>query len=189
MAYMFEDVNTEPYDFKKRKDIMFVGGFTHKPNADAVLWFVRDILPMILDKIPDLKFYIMGSNPPESILGLANDNIIVKGFVTDEELEWHYQNCRISVVPLRYGAGIKGKVVEAMRYGMPVVTTSVGAEGITGAENILCIGNKPKAIARDLVELYNDKNALQEMSERSYEYIKKNFSMESAWSVIEEDFK
>ena len=189
VAYMFEDVNTEPYDFKKRKDIMFVGGFTHKPNADAVLWFVRDILPMILDKIPDLKFYIMGSNPPESILGLANDNIIVKGFVTDEELEWHYQNCRISVVPLRYGAGIKGKVVEAMRYGMPVVTTSVGAEGITGAENILCIGNKPKAIARDLVELYNDKNALQEMSERSYEYIKKNFSMESAWSVIEEDFK
>lgn len=189
VAYMFENVIAQPYDFKNRKDIMFVGGFTHKPNVDAVLWFVKDILPMILDKLPDLKFYVIGSNPPESILNLASDNVIVKGFVSDEELEEQYRNCRISVVPLRYGAGIKGKVVEAMRYGMPVVTTSVGAEGIIGAETILCIGNKAKVIARNVVKLYLDKNALQDMSARSYEYIKKNFSMESAWNVIEEDFK
>ena len=142
----------------------------------------------MLEKIPELTFYIIGSNAPLEIQNLATDNIIIKGFVSDEELTRFYSNCRISVVPLRYGAGIKGKVIEAMRYGMPVVTTSVGAEGIEGAEQILCIEDEVQTIASRLVELYNDDAELTQMSRKSYEYIRSNFSEESAWHVVERDF-
>lgn len=187
-AYIFEDVTAEAYQFEKRKDIMFVGGFTHTPNIDAVLWFAREILPGILIKLPDLKFYIIGSNAPLEIQHLANENVIVKGFVSDEELEQLYGECRISVVPLRYGAGIKGKVIEAMRYGIPVVTTSIGAEGIEGAEQILCIEDDVQIMTERFVALYNDEAELQRMSEESIEYIRDNFSEESAWRIIEKDF-
>ena len=189
VAYIFDDVVKESYDYKNRKDIMFVGGFTHTPNVDAVLWFVKEVFPNVLKQNPSIKFYIMGSNPNEKILALASENIIVKGFVTDEELEWHYKNCRMSIVPLRYGAGIKGKVVEAMKYGIPVITTSVGAEGIIGAEHILCIEDDALELSNKIVDLYSNKAKLLEMSAHSYDYIKYHFSVENAWSIVEKDFK
>ena len=106
-VYVYEKPNDEPCkDIHERKDIMFVGGFAHAPNADAVKWFVQEIFPKILKAYPDIKFYIMGSNPPEEILAMNSDSIIVKGFVTDEELDTFYRKCRLDVVPLRYGAGM-----------------------------------------------------------------------------------
>lgn len=188
VAYIFEDIKVEKYLFEKRKDIMFVGGFTHTPNVDAVLWFVNSILPIVRKKVPDIQFIIIGSNPPEEVKNLADHSVIVKGFVSDEELKQYYRNCRLSVVPLRYGAGIKGKVVEAMSYGIPVVTTSVGAEGIVGAEEILCIADTEQMLGEKLAELYGDAKKLSEMSAASYRYIQSHFSEENAWEIIKEDF-
>lgn len=189
IAYIFSDIVQEKYQYEKRKDIMFVGGFTHTPNVDAVLWFVKDILPIIKKKVPDIRFIVMGSNPPEEVKNLADETVLIKGFVTEEELEQYYKNCKLSVVPLRYGAGIKGKVVEAMRYGIPVVTTSVGAEGIIGAEKILCVADTEKEIGEKLAALYRNEKKLSKMSAASYEYIRHYFSEEHAWEVIEEDFR
>lgn len=189
VAYIFGDIEEKEYIIKNRKDIMFVGGFTHTPNIDAILWMVKEVLPSVLEKIPDLKFYVMGSNPPQEILDLASKNVIIKGFVSDEELVESYNRCRMSIVPLRYGAGIKGKVVEAMRYGSPVVTTSIGAEGIAGAENILCISDEAYDLAKKISELYDDEVKLVEMSKASYSYIKDNFSPTSVLKVIEKDFE
>lgn len=188
VAYIYENVEPKEYHFDGRKDIMFIGGFTHTPNVDAVLWFGREIMPRIIEKIPDMKWYVMGSNPPQAVIEMAGDNIIVKGFVSDEELEDHYSRCRMSVVPLRYGAGIKGKVVEAMRYGMPVVTTPVGAEGITGAEEILCIADDARTLADEIIDKYNNMQYLEQISAKSYEYIQSNFSQENAWDVVKDDF-
>ncbi len=189
IAYIFSNIVWEKYQYEKRKDIMFVGGFTHTPNVDAVLWFVQNIFPIVMKRIPDIKFIVMGSNPPEEIKNLENENVIIKGFVTDEELEQYYKSCRLSVVPLRYGAGIKGKVVEAMRYGIPVVTTSIGAEGIIGAEKILCIADSERTLGEKLAALYKNSKKLSKMSSASYEYIKYHFSEENAWKLIEEDFR
>ncbi|MDE6915041.1 MAG: glycosyltransferase family 4 protein, partial [Lachnospiraceae bacterium] len=188
IAYIFEHVETNAYHFEKRNDLMFVGGFTHTPNVDAVIWFGEEVMPKIVEKIPDIKWYVMGSNPPRKVVEMASDNIIVKGFVSDEELEEYYNRCRMSIVPLRYGAGIKGKVVEAMRYGIPVVTTSVGAEGIIGAEDILCIADDADALAKVIITKYNNKEFLKQVSAKSYEYIKNNFSQENAWNVVKADF-
>ncbi len=187
-AYIYDTVTERPYVSDERKNLLFVGGFGHGPNIDAVKWFCTDIFPKVLKKNPDIKFEIVGSNAPDEILALKSDNIIVHGFVSDEKLEELYGSCKMAVIPLRYGAGIKGKVVEAMSQGVPVITTAVGAEGIVDAENILFVKDDIDEIVNSIVELYDDSKALSEASEKSYEYIKKYFSADAAWESICKDF-
>ena len=187
-AYLFEDVQWEGYDFDSRKDIMFIGGFGHRPNIDAVKWLANDILPELVKRLPDIKIHILGSNAPKEILSLASKNLIMEGFVTDEQLEQFYRKSRISLVPLRYGAGIKGKVVEAMRYGTPVVTTTTGAEGIPNAENVMLVEDDAVALAQKLADLYQDPERLTAMSQGSISYIQENYSPKNAISVIGAEF-
>lgn len=187
-AYIFDNVTWDGYDFDSRKDIMFIGGFSHRPNVDAVKWIAEEILPELLKYLPDVKIHILGSNAPKEILALENDHLIMEGFVTDEQLEWFYRNSRISLVPLRYGAGIKGKVVEAMRYGAPVVTTTIGAEGIPNAEKAILIEDDAKAMAKKMAELYGDASKLEEMSRNCIGYIQDNYSTKNAISVIGPEF-
>ena len=178
------DIST---DFSNRHDIMFVGGFNHDPNVDAVLWFVNEIYPDIL-KQEKCKLILVGSNPPEKIKALASESILVKGFVSDEELQNLYDSCRLVVVPLRFGAGVKGKVLEAMYNGCPLITTSVGAEGIPGIENIVAIEDEPKSFSNRTVELYRDIQALANCSKKGLAYVKENFSVESVWNRIKDEF-
>lgn len=187
-AYLFEDIHWSGYDWENRKDIMFIGGFGHRPNVDAVKWLADEILPELVRLIPDIKVHILGSNAPREILDLSSEHMIIEGFVTDEQLEQFYRNCRISLVPLRYGAGIKGKVVEAMRYGMPVVTTSTGAEGIPNASEAMIVEDDSKKLAEKLAGLYMDGQALTTMSRNCVTYVQKNYSLENAIDVIAPEF-
>ena len=187
-AYVYETFQSKiEKDFTKREGIVFVGGFGHPPNVDAVLWFAEEIYPLIQKKL-DIPFYIVGSKPTDAIRKLASEKIIVKGFVSEEELSKMYHDCKLVVVPLRYGAGVKGKVVEALYYGTPMVTTPVGAEGIQGVEDIIEIAEKPEDFANAVVELYEDNERLAETVDNYQKYVKSNFSIEAVWKVIEEDF-
>lgn len=187
-AYLFDDVKWEGYDFESRKDIMFIGGFGHRPNVDAVKWIANEILPELLKLQPDVKVHILGSNAPKEVLALANEHLIIEGFVTDEQLAWFYRNMRISLVPLRYGAGIKGKVVEAMRYGTPVVTTTIGAEGIPNAEEAMLVEDDGKKLAAKLAALYADAEKLSSLSKEGIRYIQDNYSSDKAISIIGAEF-
>jgi glycosyltransferase involved in cell wall biosynthesis len=112
-----------------RSGLLFVGGFSHAPNADAVFWFVTKVWPLIHRQRPDLKFCIAGSNTPDEIFALENQpGVDVVGYVPD--LTDLFCRSRVFVAPLRYGAGLKGKIGQSMAYGLPVVTTRVGAEGM-----------------------------------------------------------
>ncbi len=186
-AYLFENIETVRYEAGERRDIMFVGGFAHRPNVDAVLWLASEIYPRVREKNPDLTVYILGSNPPPEIKALHSDHFVIKGFVSDEELIRMYRSTRFSVVPLRYGAGIKGKVIESMYYGCPVMTTSVGAEGIPDAGDVMVIEDDPICFADHLVELYEDGEELKRLSESYSEYIRSNFTPEKAWEIIGPD--
>lgn len=188
LPYFYEDVIYYSYDIKQRKDIMFVGGFNHRPNVDGVLWFYNDVFPIVLKERPDIKVYILGSNPPKEIMNIENKNFVVRGFVSDEELSGFYRNCRLDVVPLRYGAGIKGKVIEAMSYSMPVITTSIGVEGIKGAEDILVVKDTAEDFAKAIISLYDDENALASMAINSCNYIQQHFSSKQAENIIKQDF-
>ena len=186
--YLYDSFTPVHYSAEKRKNLLFVGGFGHPPNRDAVLWFAKEILPQIKVFIPDICLTVVGANPPKEILDLNSGNIDIKGFVTDEELKHCYETSRMCVVPLRYGAGVKGKIVEAMRYGMPVITTKIGAEGIENAEDAMIIRESAKEIADAIISLYENKKALSDYSKKASEYVKKVFSFENAANQIRSEF-
>lgn len=190
-AYVYETFLEQlNRDFEKREGLLFVGGFAHPPNADAVLWFAEQIFPLIRKQL-DIRFYVVGSKVTDEIKALEQpgNGIIVKGFVSEEELSELYRSCRIVVVPLRYGAGVKGKVVEAIYNGTPIVTTSVGSEGIPDVDDVLLIEDQPESFAETVISLYQDKKRLLELCDRTQEYIKDYFSLDAAWEVIREDFE
>ncbi len=195
-AYAFDTFpKNQQNDFAKREGILFVGGFAHDPNQDAVLWFVKEVYPLIR-KERQVAFMIAGSYPTSEIEKLDGKNgIIVKAFASEEELASLYASCRIAVVPLRYGAGVKGKVVEALYHGIPVVTTPIGAEGIGEIRTAACIVEEVqsqaagKAFAAQIVSLYDDTVRLREMSIASQELARKQFSMDAVWEKIKEDFE
>lgn len=187
-AYLFSDVEEAPYSMNERRDLMFIGGFGHHPNVDAVKWLAAEIVPRLEELLPEVVIHILGSNPPEEVKKLASEKLRIEGFVTDAELEDYYRTSRLVIVPLRYGAGIKGKVVEAMRYGMPVVTTSIGAEGIIGAEEFLAIADDPRRFAETIAALYNDEASLKQRSAASYRYVRENYSSEKAKKAMGPEF-
>lgn len=187
-AYIYEVVDYCSYDGEKRKDLMFIGGFGHRPNVDAVLWFYQNIWPIVKQQSPDIKMHILGSNPPDEIKQLNQADFIIEGFVTEEKLEQFYQTCRISVVPLRYGAGIKGKVVEAMHYQMPIITTSIGAEGIDTTGEVLCIADDAETFVQKIIELYNNQSLLENYSKHALEYVNQHFTAEAARKILAMDF-
>lgn len=189
-AYIYENFNL--YHLKpseQRKDLLFVGGFRHKPNIDAVLWFAHEIFPQVLARIPDLRLYVVGSNPPDGIKALQSPNLIVTGFITDQELADYYHNCRLAVVPLRYGAGVKGKVVEAMYHQIPVVTTSIGAEGLADIEELLIVADEREEFAHKVETYYKDVLTLKKISVQSRTYVKEHFAQQSALKVIGADIQ
>jgi glycosyltransferase involved in cell wall biosynthesis len=117
---------------------------------------------------------------------LASDKITVTGYVTDQQLEDYYQRARVAVVPLLYGAGIKGKVVEAMHHGTPLVTTTVGAQGLSGLDEVIPVCDEPTAIAHAICALLTNDQRWQQVSDQGMRYVAEHFSrhaMQSAFSL------
>jgi len=158
-----------------KNELIFVGGFNHDPNVDAVLYFCRDILPLIREKVPEVKLTVVGANPPEEIKKLINDLILVTGYVPS--VTSYLRKSYISVAPLRYGAGMKGKIGEAMAHGVPVVTTSVGAQGmgLLDRENTL-IADNPESFAMAVVELMKNDILYRMVQKNAIEHVKNNYT-------------
>ena len=168
-------VCSEVPPFSSREGVLFVGNFAHPPNEDAVLHFHQRIWPRLRSRLPGVRFTIVGNNPPAAVRALAGDGIAVTGYVP--ETEPYVRSHRVSVAPLRYGAGMKGKIGEALSLGLPVVTTSIGAEGIgSGAEPPFVVEDDPEAFADAVATLYNDERAWGEYSNRGRAHIADNFS-------------
>ncbi|WP_346839862.1 glycosyltransferase [Microbulbifer sp. SAOS-129_SWC] len=171
-----------------RKDLLFVGGFTHSPNVDAVIWFAGEVLPRILAVEPDIRLHVVGSNVPEVVQSLASDNIVVHGFVSDDELEALYSSIRVCVVPLRYGAGVKGKVLEALQSSVPLVTTAIGAEGIPEPLSVMRVADGAEAFAVEVVTLYHNEELCNAMLAARPKYIERHFSSTVVKGAIEKHF-
>jgi GT2 family glycosyltransferase/Tfp pilus assembly protein PilF len=161
-----------------RKDLLFVGNYNHDPNVDAVLYFVEEIFPRIKQQLPDVKLRIVGNAPTERIKQLAADDIIVTGFVP--EVTPYLLESRVFVVPLRYGAGLKGKIGEALGCGIPIVTTSIGAEGmnLVHRKNSM-IADDPESFARCVIEVCGDDSLCGTLSREGQEHAKRNYSFET----------
>jgi GT2 family glycosyltransferase len=175
-------------NFGTRENILFIGGFQHPPNVDAVLYFVREIFPLVKKQLPDIRFYIIGSKAPAEVLELAADpSIIVTGYVDD--LTSYFNKCRLSVAPLRYGAGVKGKVITSLSYGLPVVASGVACEGmqlVNGLE--VLIADEPSEFASSVVRLYTDDSLWNKLSANGLNNVAKNYSFAATRKVFEDLF-
>jgi len=171
------------YGFESRADIVFVGNYQHTPNIDAVQYFVAEMMPLLRQRLPNVRFFAVGCNPPEEIQKLASEDVIITGFV--EDLNPLLDKMRVSVAPLRYGAGIKGKIGAAMAVGLPVVATALAAEGmsLTDGKNIL-IANQPQRFVDAVVQLYQDEQLWNQLSKDGLDFAERTWGAETVWKTL-----
>ena len=171
--------------FHERRDIVFIGGYQHTPNVDAVLYFVDKMMPLIRAKLPGVRFYAVGSKPPAKILELASDDVIISGFV--EDLDSLLERMRVSVAPLRFGAGVKGKIGTAMAVGVPVVTTAIGAEGmsLSQGENIF-VADDVVQFCEAVVNLYQDEKLWSDASRSGLSFARRKWGADAARATLAE---
>jgi O-antigen biosynthesis protein len=174
---------SEGKPFAEREGLVFIGGFQHPPNADAVLWYAREILPRVREALPGAKTYIVGSKVPANVRALAAEDFIVTGYVPD--VTPYFTSCRASIAPLRYGAGVKGKINLAMSYGLPVIATTPSIEGmhLCAGDDVL-IGDDPASFAAEIVRVYQDEVLWQKLAAAGRDNIRKHFSRDVARSTI-----
>jgi glycosyltransferase involved in cell wall biosynthesis len=169
--------------FNQRKGIVFFGGYQHAPNVDAVHYFVAEIMPLLRLSLPGANFYVVGSKVPPDIEALAAEDIIITGFV--EDLPPLLDKMRVSVAPLRYGAGIKGKIGTAMAVGLPVVATTLAAEGMSliNRQNAM-VAETPEQFADAVAKLYNDEVLWNTISQNSRVFAENAWGAEAAWNIF-----
>jgi GT2 family glycosyltransferase len=186
--YVFKPEARKDYrnGYSHRNGLLFVGGFGHPPNVDAMMWFTREIWPAILRLHPVLRLTIVGSNPTPEITALASPAIDVLGYVPDKRLDELYASHRLVIVPLRFGGGIKGKIVEALWHGLPLLTTPVGAEGIPAADTCMRISS-PERFGEALLELLDNPEALTHLAQAGNEVLAKHYSTAALYRVFSQD--
>jgi len=182
-----EKCNNIEKDFSKRNGLILVAGLKHYPNYDGLVWFSKEVYPKILDKFPHMVWHIVSSDIPNDIKNLESENIKVEGFLSDKELHLLYQKCRIAIAPLRIGAGVKGKIIEAAYNQIPMVTTSIGGEGLDNSIGSFVVENNPEKMAKIINELYENFTKLRQMSDSGKLLIDKYFSIEKAKEILMED--
>jgi len=159
--------------------LIFVGNMAYRPCVDAVLYFTRQILPLIKQAVPDVELWIVGQNPSEQILKLNGDGIHVTGRV--EDVRPYYGRCLASVVPLRAGGGTRLKILEALAMGRPVVSTSVGCEGLDLVDNEhILIADDPLSFARKTVGLLTDRSLREKLAGQGRQIAAARYD----WSLI-----
>jgi GT2 family glycosyltransferase/ubiquinone/menaquinone biosynthesis C-methylase UbiE len=178
-AYAFSAPKSREETAPASSNIIFIGGFRHTPNVDAAVWLATEILPLIQRERADAKLIIAGSNPTRAVLALARPGVEVRGFVSDEELETIYTEARVALCPLRFGAGVKLKVVEAMHRGVPVVTTTVGAQGLPDLSALCDVGDEAKSLAAATLRLLSDDRLWLERVSAQANYVRSRFSIGS----------
>jgi glycosyltransferase involved in cell wall biosynthesis len=156
--------------------LLFVGGFAHAPNVDAVVYFCRDVLPLIREALPSVRVWIVGDAPPDEVLAMnALPGVEVMGHVPD--LGPYLREAWISIAPVRYGAGIKGKIGEAMAAGLPVVTTTIGAEGMRLQHRVTAlIADSAEELADAVTELSRDPALHAAIARNGLEHARRNYA-------------
>lgn len=186
--FYYKKFNDYVFDDKKR-DIMFVGGFAHNPNEDGAFWFVENVWRKLTKIIPDCRLFLIGSCVTDKINALSSPSIIVTGYVNDDELTDYYRYCKVAIIPIRYGAGVKGKTIEAMYNQIGVVATSTGLEGLENIEDYIKPSDTSDIFLNSILSLYTSEENLKKNIDNCNNYIKRYFSYDYAISITKEIFK
>jgi len=178
----------ETHDYSHNHTLLFTGNMDYAPNVDAVIYFVHDILPIIYKRFPQVKFVIAGQRPVEKVLELANDKVIVTGFV--KNLAITYNSASVVVAPLRFGAGTQNKVLEAMAMGVPVVCSNIGFKGLSiesGDGAIMQTGKEE--FAQSVIELLSSSALRRQVGEKGKGIITSKFDWDVVATLLEDYFE
>ena len=178
-------IHTLP-SFEERENFVFIGNFLHEPNWNAVQFLKESIWPLIKKQLPETSIFIYGAYPSQKVLQLHKpaEGFIVKGRAANAEEV--VKNAKVVLAPLRFGAGIKGKLIEAMQCGTPSVTTSIGAESMCG--DLVwsgCVADNAVDFANDAVQLYLDKKIWLKAQQNGIAIINQRYSKD----IFEADFR
>jgi len=180
---LIHDLHPPGEPFAERKGLVFIGGFQHPPNTDAVMWYAEEVMPHVRRLLPSVTTYIVGSKVPPSIRALAADDFVVTGYVPD--VTSYFTGCRVSISPLRYGAGVKGKINQAMSFGLPVVATTPSIEGMfLSPEQDVLVADDPRAFAEAIARVYGDEALWDRLAAGGRENIRAHFSRDVARTAI-----
>jgi GT2 family glycosyltransferase len=174
---------------RDRFHLLFVGGFQHPPNVDAVLWFVQEVLPRLWRRDRRFRFTIVGSNMPEDVASLAADRIIAAGQVSDDALQELYRTVGSVVVPLRFGAGVKGKVIESFAHGVPTVATSIGVQGIEDAEELAFVADAPDDFAEQIIRATRDRDSATRKARAALAFLARRYSRDAVRQLLSQVVK
>jgi GT2 family glycosyltransferase/SAM-dependent methyltransferase len=168
-----------------RAGLLFVGNFDHLPNRDAVVWMAREVLPLVHRRHPGTVLHVVGSNPSPEVLELAGGTVEVHGWVAD--LAPLHRRCRLSVAPLRFGAGVKGKVGESLVAGLPTVCTPVAVEGmgLVDGRHVL-VAPDADGFAERVVALLDDDTLWRTLSEGGAAAITERFGSDVARAALQD---
>jgi O-antigen biosynthesis protein len=168
-----------PTPFAERQGVLFIGGFRHPPNLDAVTWYVENVLPLLRAKNANIVTTVIGSNAPASLQQYAAADFVIAGFVPD--VAPYYDRARLSISPLRYGAGVKGKVNIAMQYGVPVIATSPSVEGMYLRDEIDVLrADTAEDFANAIIRANTDEVLWNRLRENGHKNIEAYFSRATA---------
>lgn len=174
---------------KEANGLLFMGNMTYFPNKDAALFLLKEVMPIILKEIPDLKLYIVGHGPDRSITKFKSENVIVTGFVPD--IHPYLVKSRIAVAPLRYGTGMQNKILDAMVVGIPQIVSKKAAGGfsnLSGKEFLICECEKQK-FADKIISLWNDFELQDQLIEKGKRYVLSNYSWIRSASILDSLFQ
>ncbi|HUN40626.1 MAG TPA: glycosyltransferase [Acetobacteraceae bacterium] len=175
LPYCFDRFGTERPPPPGR-EIIFVAGFAHPPNEDAACWFAMNVFPRVRARVPDAALCIVGSEPTARVCALAGDSVRVAADVSDAVLQSCYRQARVAVVPLRCGAGVKLKVVEALKEGVPLVTTLVGVQGLPGVGNVACVRDDADGFADAICALLMNDTLWRQICAAQIAYARQRFN-------------
>jgi GT2 family glycosyltransferase len=170
----------------EREHLLFVGSFRHRPNGDAVHYFAREVLPLVKESLPGVELLVVGDNAPPELGTYVGVRVL--GYVPD--LDPLYARSRVFVAPLRFGAGMKGKIGDALSYGLPVVTTTVGAEGmyLRDGEEAL-IADTAEEFAAAVVRLYRDAELWQRLASNAQAHVERHFSPRVVGRIVNDSVR
>lgn len=176
-------IQTDVKPYHDRRGLMFVGGFQHPPNIDAARWLIDEILPQLIQAEPDIELHLIGSRMPEWLQAIRTPGLKNHGFV--EDITPFLNQSRVSLAPLRYGAGVKGKVNQAMAYGLPVVATSCAAEGMHVTDGVdILIADDTEAFVGQILRIYRDESLWSKLSQNGQKNVETYFSRRAASQVL-----
>jgi len=160
--------------------IVFVADFAYPPNVDAAIWFIQEVFPCVKNRRPETSLSLVGASPTADVQQFAGPGIEVTRVISSDELAACYANSRVAVAPLRFGAGVKLKVIEPMVQGVPLVTTPVGAQGLIGIEHVVPVTEDARTFSEHVIRrLESTDEEWLEQSHKQLDYAKKNFSRQN----------